>query len=140
MTSNDHEFQIGDYIEIVETLGAMERYKKGDRGFITGMIKRLQFFQQIVADTVWIYSVDFDNGNTGVVYAREMCAVSEPQSTVELVGDGYIVLAPLFTFYITPCGEDAPDTWFDHSNGNFLNTERLQEVLNGYRSAGVPVL
>ncbi len=121
------KFQIGDYVEIVNPISSFGLYYKGDRGFIVRKHGYLGF-----------YAVEFDNGASAIVYTSEMADVKDEET--EGMEETYMILAPLFTFQITPCGADAPDTWFDHSNGNFLNSERLQQVLDGYRSAGVVVV
>lgn len=128
-------FRIGDYVEIVKPVGSAGMYDKGDRGFIVSGVA-------FSITNASIYVVEFDSGVMAPVYGGEMQVFAESISDADVVDseESYMILAPLYTFQITPCGADAPGRWFDHSNGNFLNAERLQRVLDGYRNAGVVVV
>lgn len=127
------KFKPGDFIIVIKKIIPTESFNLGDKGFVVSQHK------------YGFYTVSFENGVTcSGVYCNEIDHNIPESDSYDLDDnyipeDSYLIIVPHAAFYITPCS-DAPGTWFDHSTGNFLSKDKLQTILDGYRSVGVPVL
>lgn len=119
----------GERVIIVDPFGTWGKYTVGSIGTIMEKWQSLSW-GDLGMGVVWNYTVLFDDGQSATVRESELTAYHEPEP--EEIADFHLILLPNSTIYLTPCGVDAPDTWFNHATGIFLSTASVQRLLEWY--------